>query len=100
MPDWDISFKECKKNMLRTYTKAEIYLVPFAQFLTLSGLVFSFFYLKVSQYMATSNSRNGFSTSLMSRNARSRENGEFDKIFPRLLAKAANMVNLAKLATQ
>ena len=37
---------------------------------------------------------------LMSRNARSHENGEFDKILPRLLAKAANMVNLAKLATQ
>ena len=36
----------------------------------------------------------------MSRNARSRENGEFDKILPRLLAKAANVVNLAKLAMQ
>ena len=37
---------------------------------------------------------------LMSRNARSRENGEFDKILPRLLAKSANVVNLAKLAMQ
>ena len=36
----------------------------------------------------------------MSRNARSHENGEFDKILPRLLAKAVNMVNLAKLAMQ
>ena len=37
---------------------------------------------------------------LMSRNARSRENGKFDKLLPRLLAKAANMMNLAKPATQ
>ena len=37
---------------------------------------------------------------LMSRNACSRKNGEFDKILPRLLAKAVNMVNLAKLAMQ
>ena len=36
----------------------------------------------------------------LARNARSRENGEFDKILPRLLAKAANVVNLAKLAMQ
>ena len=42
----------------------------------------------------------GAVVSLMSRNARSRENGEFDKILPRLLAKAANVVNLAKLAIQ
>ena len=34
----------------------------------------------------------------MSRNARSGENGKFDKILPRLLAKAANMANLAKPA--
>ena len=42
----------------------------------------------------------GLVLALMSRNARSRENGEFDKILPRLLAKAANVVNLAKLAMQ
>ena len=43
--------KNAKKNMLRMYTKAEIYLVPFAQFLTLSGLVFNFFLPKsVAKY--------------------------------------------------
>ena len=37
---------------------------------------------------------------LMSRNARSRENGQFDKILLFFLAKAANVVNLEKLAMQ